>query len=227
MGVHDSGYRQLFSFPIMVEELIRGFVKEDWVEQLDFDTLEKQNGSYVSDDLREREDDIVWRVEWRGSERWMYVYLLIEFQTEHEPFMGLRLLDYLTLLYQDLLRSKEVPPDARLPPVLPMVVYRGEREWTAPLDVRDLIETPPGQFGRYTPSMRYLLLEEVKLAAEELEAMSNLVPRQPHNDGSGRPSSTIPASLLLELALPVLRRRSLASPMISRPEPIIEGLTRH
>ncbi|MFO8070490.1 MAG: Rpn family recombination-promoting nuclease/putative transposase [Polyangia bacterium] len=198
MGVHDSGYRQLFSFPIMVEELIRGFVKEDWV---DFDTLEKQNGSYVSDDLREREDDIVWRVEWRGSERWMYVYLLIEFQTEHEPFMGLRLLNYLTLLYQDLLRSGEVPRDAKLPPVLPMVVYRKEREWTAPLDVRDLIETPPGQLARYTPSMRYLLIEEVKLADEALEAMSNLVKKAGaiavgtalSTHGVGPPPAQIPA----------------------------------
>jgi hypothetical protein len=37
----------------------------------------------------------------------------------------------------------------------------------------------------------------------------------------------IPTSLLLELALPVLRRRFLASPMIARPEPGIIHLSRH
>ncbi len=36
----------------------------------------------------------------------------------------------------------------------------------------------------------------------------------------------IPALLILELALPVLRRRSLASPMIARPEPGIVHLAR-
>ena len=43
----------------MVEDLLRGFVREQWVDQLDFSTLERKNGSYVSDDLREREDDII------------------------------------------------------------------------------------------------------------------------------------------------------------------------
>jgi hypothetical protein len=32
---------------------------------VDFTTLEKQNGSYVTDDLRERHDDVIW--EFRGQ----------------------------------------------------------------------------------------------------------------------------------------------------------------
>ena len=79
MGIHDSGYKQLFAFPARVEDLPRGFVRETWVDDLDFSTLERKNGSYVSDDLREREDDIIWRVKWKGAEQWMYIYVLIEF----------------------------------------------------------------------------------------------------------------------------------------------------
>jgi len=40
----------------MVQELFQTFVRESWVAQLDFSTLEKVNGSFVSDDLRDRED---------------------------------------------------------------------------------------------------------------------------------------------------------------------------
>ncbi|HEY2289294.1 MAG TPA: hypothetical protein VGM86_01215 [Thermoanaerobaculia bacterium] len=36
MAEHDSGYKLLFSHPEMVEDLIRGFVHEDWVRDLDF-----------------------------------------------------------------------------------------------------------------------------------------------------------------------------------------------
>ncbi len=64
----------------MVADLLNGFVAEDWVRELDFSTLEKQSGSYVSDDLRPQADDVVWRVRWR--ERWLYIYLLLEFQSE-------------------------------------------------------------------------------------------------------------------------------------------------
>ncbi len=76
---HDSGYKLLFH-PAMVVDLLTGFVAEDWVQELDFTTLEKQSGSYVSDDLRPRADDVVWRVRWR--DRWLYVYLLLEFQSD-------------------------------------------------------------------------------------------------------------------------------------------------
>jgi len=63
---HDHSYKLLFTHPEMVADLLRGFVREDWVAELDFSTLEKAGGSYVSDDLREREDDIIWRVCWKN-----------------------------------------------------------------------------------------------------------------------------------------------------------------
>ena len=59
------------------------------VKLLDFSTLEKQNGHFVTDDLREREDDIIWRVRW--GKRWLYAYLLIEFQSSTDRFMAVRI----------------------------------------------------------------------------------------------------------------------------------------
>lgn len=38
--------------PRMVRDLLTGFVKEAWVEQLDFTSLEKVSGSYVTDDWK-------------------------------------------------------------------------------------------------------------------------------------------------------------------------------
>ncbi len=58
---HDSGYKHLFSHPEMVKDLLQGFVPQDWVKELDFSTLEKMPDHYVSDDLRHREDDIMWQ----------------------------------------------------------------------------------------------------------------------------------------------------------------------
>ncbi len=46
----------------MVRDLLLGFVPQSWLAGLDIKTLEKVSGNYVSDDLRDREDDIVWRV---------------------------------------------------------------------------------------------------------------------------------------------------------------------
>ena len=60
MGDKDKSYKLLFSHAQMVEELLRDFVKEDWVKLLDFSTLQKYNNSFVADELKERFDDVVW-----------------------------------------------------------------------------------------------------------------------------------------------------------------------
>jgi len=41
MSTHDPAYRQFFSHPRMVRDLLQGFVHQDWVAELDFDTLER------------------------------------------------------------------------------------------------------------------------------------------------------------------------------------------
>jgi len=169
---HDSGYKLLFSHPVMVADLLTGFVAEDWVKELDFSTLEKQSGSYVSDDLRPRADDVVWRVRWR--DRWLYVYLLLEFQSEVDRFMAVRLLVYVGLLYQDLIRAESLTLEGLLPPVLPIVLYNGRPEWTAKTEVADLIVPPLAGLERYQPRLQYLLLEERRLSAEQPGPLGNL-----------------------------------------------------
>ena len=115
MAEHDGGYKLLFSHPEMVADLLRGFVREDWVRDLDFSTLEKVPGSYVTPELSNRESDVVWRLRW-GHDRFLYIYLLIEFQSTVDPFMGLRMMVYLGLLYQDLIQRRELTSSGKLPP---------------------------------------------------------------------------------------------------------------
>jgi len=126
---YDASYKSLFSHPPMVEDLLRGFVPEAWVSEVDFATLEKVSGSYVSDDLRTREDDLIWRM--RLKDDWLYVYLLLEFQASVDPFMAARVLSYVGLLYQDLIKRKELSRAGKLPPVVPLVLYNGPRRWTS------------------------------------------------------------------------------------------------
>jgi hypothetical protein len=172
MGNQDNAYKLLFSHAEMVEQLLHGFVHEDWIGQVDFSTLEKRSGSYVADDLRDRHDDIIWRV--RFKDQWLYVYLLIEFQSEVDPFMAVRIMAYLGLLYQDLARTGEVPRGGLFPPVLPLVLYNGKTRWNAGTNVADLIAPGPGKLHDYRPHLKYLLIDEGAVPPEEM-ASRNLV----------------------------------------------------
>ena len=170
---HDHSYKLLFSEPEVVIDLLQGFVHEDWVDKLDFNTLEKVSGSYISDDLRAREDDIIWKVKYDDS--WVYIYLLLEFQSTIDKFMAVRLMSYIGLLYQDLIKTSQISAKQRLPPVFPVVLYNGDQRWNAATELQDLIVHVPGGLSKYLPSLKYLLLDEGAYKLEELSPLKNLV----------------------------------------------------
>ena len=155
---HDSSYKFLFSTPELVRDLILGFVPDEWLHSLDYTTLEKVPGSYISEDFRSRADDIVWRVRVGGE--WVYLYLLIEFQSSVDKYMALRMMVYQGLLYQDLIKRGLVLADGRLPPVLPIVLYNGSARWSAATDVFELIPLVPGLVEQFKPKLKYLLIDE-------------------------------------------------------------------
>jgi len=165
---HDESYKLLFSQPEMVASLLQDLVPEEWVHDVDFSTLEKQNGSYVTDDLRERHDDIIWRVKFR--EQWFYVYLLIEFQSTMDPWMAARINSYVALLYLDLIKSQAVKNGEHLPPVFPLVLYNGYAPWTASQNIAELIVPTSLGLVRYRPSLRYFLVDERRLPEDRLQA---------------------------------------------------------
>lgn len=102
--LRDASYKLLFSCPELVRDLVSGFIPDPWLQSLDYSTLERQNDSLITDDLRVRDNDVLWRVRVQG--RWVYLYLLIEFQSRVDHFMAVRVMTYTGLVYQDLIRKK-------------------------------------------------------------------------------------------------------------------------
>jgi hypothetical protein len=183
---HDRGYKRLFSHPEMIRDLLRGFVDEPWVGEVDFDGLEPYPSDFVDDRLRGRQGDVIWRMPW--GDDWFYVYLLLEFQSGVHPFMAARLSTYVDLLYQSLIRTRQFVrrrddasgpvrsrPPRRLPPVIPVVLYNGRRPWRAPLELADLIQPCPPALEAYCPRLRYLLIDESRYDEADLATRRNLV----------------------------------------------------
>ena len=129
---------------MMIKDLIKGFVPEKWVKELDFSTLKKVSVAHVTDDLRTRENDCIWQLNFRAQP--FYIVCLTEFQSNVDDFMAVRILTYVGLIYQDLIRSRELKKKDKLPPVFSLVYYTGKKRWDAPLDLRAHLNPaiPPG-----------------------------------------------------------------------------------
>ena len=173
---YDAAWKRLFSFPVMPHDLLAGFVPREWVGNLDLHTLEPWPGDLVSDGLRKRHADRVWRV--RRRDRRGFVLVTVEFQSRVDRTMAVRVLEYSTLLYQELLRNKELRRIARtgsdskarkgrqrrvkpdpLPPILPIVLHHGTKRWWARQDVAGLCAPAGEDLAPCQPAQRYFLLD--------------------------------------------------------------------
>jgi hypothetical protein len=57
---------------------------------------------------------------------------------------------------------------------LPIVLYNGERRWTAPCSIQELIVQPGNGLQRYLPQLEFLLLDEGAIDENEQLALKNL-----------------------------------------------------
>ena len=164
---HDENYKRLFAFRLMVEHLLRACLPGDRLAAADFSTLRKLSAEYISDELLKRHGDTVWRLRLGG--RRMFLLVLLEFQSEDDQWMALRILTYSGLLYQELVR-KEAPEVApgRLPAVLPVVLYNGAQPWTAAREMGELIAPVGRWLAPYQPAQRYYVLDARRVAADDL-----------------------------------------------------------
>ncbi len=168
--INDSGYKKLFSNKTIFRELIETFVNEEWVKEIDFNSCETIDKSFISEHYKETESDLLYRLQLKGKE--VYVYVLMEFQSSVDCFMSLRVLNYLTNFYMDYLLSNRSVK--RLPAVFPIVLYNGDKEWRATTNIADLIEGNE-LLGEFALHFKYFKIAENEYSKEKLLKIHNIV----------------------------------------------------
>lgn len=170
-SAHDSHYKLLFSHPEMVRDLLIGFVPGDWSQTAQFDSLERVNASYVSDTDRQRHEDMVWRL--KVGPHWVWVYLLLEFQSQPDEWMAVRMMAYVSLLSQHLIKEGQLE-QGKLPALIPIVLYNGGRSWKSPTNVADcFVPSLPGLVP-FRPQLRYHLIDEARLQLSSTPGVRNV-----------------------------------------------------
>jgi hypothetical protein len=172
----ENGMRLLLENPQNVCDLL-GLSVPDIVQMIDSSRLKPIQTTFVQRDYRHVESDVVLvaplrRRKGKRSARRLLIYILIEHQSEPDPLMPLRVLDYVVQIFRYQVRewSKTHRSLARirLDPVLPVVFYTGTRRWDTPGKFVDLVDLGD-QFGAMTPSIEPLFINLPEIPAETLE----------------------------------------------------------
>ena len=157
-------------------ENVRGLIEiiDDQMGQLiDFNQLEEQKRSFMSDRLEEQESDLLFTVPFKNGDETdkLIIYILIEHQSTVDVSMGYRLLFYMMNIWQDQRRGwieNKVPKSAwRLRPVLPIVLYTGDRPWQVPITLSAIMDIPK-ELDPFVPKFETLLLSVKETETETL-----------------------------------------------------------
>ena len=168
---HDASYKGFFAQRRTVADTLLGAAR-DLARHLDFSTLERLPASFVTEHLGQRHADMLWRIQTTDAQ-WLYLLILLEFQSTIDRRMALRMTDYTVRILRGL-GGDELGPRGEYPVVPPIVVYNGEQRWTASKDIRDLFGQVPEKLLGYLPRHRYLLIDVQELDPAALPGESVL-----------------------------------------------------
>lgn len=173
---HDKGYKRVFSVKKNFLDFIKKYISFDWMAELTESDLELIDKEYVTDQFDTYESDLVYRVNRKTGS--IYLFFLFELQSYNDFTMPFRLLVYMTAIWLDYFKNsdknKRKQKGYRLPAIMPIVLYNGERSWTASHRFREMV----GQenlFGKYVVDFEYVLVSVNSLAASKIKNSNTLV----------------------------------------------------
>jgi hypothetical protein len=159
----------------MLRDLLHEILGEAWVDLLDLTSATRVPTTFTSRSHKRRESDLIWRLRRKDNGEPVYVYILLEFQSKPDPYMAVRLMTYIGLFFEYLIREGLLPESGKLPLVIPVVLYNGSGEWPAALELAELIERLDPSAELYVPRLRYRLIHEAKVPLELLETSDSPV----------------------------------------------------
>ena len=163
---HDELFKATLT-PQAARQLCKAVLPAEAGVLFDQATLVREPETFVEGALA---SDVLYRAEFTGGAEAL-VYVLFEHQSTVDPLMAYRVLRYMVRIWGRWLRSRRDQAPRSLPPILPIVVYHGESEWSAPLDFRALVRLPQGLAADgFVPSFRYVLDDLSRIREQEIRA---------------------------------------------------------
>jgi hypothetical protein len=166
---HDSLFRFSWSDLPTARAHFQGALSARLSEQLDWSTLALQPGSFMDERFQDFHSDVLYQVQTLDKKP-VFLYLLFEHQSSMDRFMGLRVLTYLTRIWDQHL--SQFPKTRQLPPIVSLVLYQGRERWTAPMQFQELVELPPtlqADLEAHLPKFCYVLEDLSAIPDEDLQ----------------------------------------------------------
>ena len=151
---HDKFFRAVLSDPDRAHDFLRDHLPNSVAGRLTNDPPEIIEGSFVDEALAGSQSDLLlkFRLASGGS---AFAYLLAEHKSTPDPGLPLQLASYMVRIWK-----RHAGPSGEklraLPPIVPVVVYHGEANWTVAGGLSEMIAADDPELA-ILPGARYIL----------------------------------------------------------------------
>ncbi|MCA1962693.1 MAG: Rpn family recombination-promoting nuclease/putative transposase, partial [Prosthecobacter sp.] len=173
---HDKLFKAGFSDPDTAAAFLQEHLPPPIVGLIDWPRLSLQPGSFISPQMRERHSDLLFSAPLcrtpaapSGQPPLAYFYILFEHLTTPDRWIALRLLEYMTLIWQGFLKNS--PEATALPVILPIVLAQNESTWQLRTQFAELLQVPPehrDDLAAYLPQFCFRLVQLAEMPFEAI-----------------------------------------------------------
>lgn len=169
-GLNNSKYRDssskiIFEEPILCAQFLQGYVDIPMFKDVRPEDIEDVSERCVHMFTEERNSDVVKRVRLKDEKTPFYLISLIEHKTDVDYNVVMQIFRYMAFIWEDYEKEMEKKQtgisrtkDFRYPPILPIVFYDGENDWTAAISLHERVFLSDA-LGNYIPDYRCMLTQ--------------------------------------------------------------------
>ncbi len=140
--LHDRGFRFAVTFPEVRQSLLEMVLPTNIKMLLNMTTIKSFKEIYLDETLNTSICDSTFCINYRGSNKFLLVF--IEHQSSLDYKMAIRVEDYKNAIRKIIYRNRRKDDERPLPAIYPVILYHGERHYSAPTSIMDLIYDPAG-----------------------------------------------------------------------------------
>ena len=160
--IHDELFRDILNNKEEFMWFFNSFIKIDI--SITKDNLEKYNRSFVTEEYKSKYSDVVYKIKNEN------IFILVEHQSSIDYSMPYRMLTYCYEIMRDAVdKTRLKDKNYKLPIVVPILLYTGNRKWKVPEYIHTLHSMSIGI------SIRYEIIDAHNYSKERLLSSNSMV----------------------------------------------------
>ncbi|MEM1244048.1 MAG: Rpn family recombination-promoting nuclease/putative transposase [Pseudomonadota bacterium] len=163
---HDKLFRNAMQYLPVAKDFFCQFLPKAVLNQIDLETLVFCKDTFVDNELKKSQVDVLYRAKLNHKNQSVYLYILVEHQSTEDELIALRLLEYQTKIMRYHLSQTR---QKCLPIIYPLVFYTGEKKLASSIDLFDLFKEQK-DLAKSLMFSPYRLIDVKQLSDEDLIA---------------------------------------------------------